>query len=155
MQQSSFLTPLGYFYLAQCGEALIAARFCAAPVPGADTPLLREAQRQLQAYFRGQLRTFTLPLAPRGTPFQLAVWAAMDAIPYGQTATYGDLARAIGRPRATRAVGQACHCNPLGVLRPCHRVVGKGGALTGYAAGLTYKEALLRLEGALPPEGGF
>ncbi|WP_297722077.1 methylated-DNA--[protein]-cysteine S-methyltransferase [Intestinimonas sp.] len=113
-----------------------------------ETPLLRRARRELLAYFAGERRAFDLPLAPAGTDFQRAVWAALAAIPYGQTRTYGALAAAIGRPRAVRAVGQANHKNPLPILLPCHRVVGKGGALTGYAGGLDLKRALLTLETA-------
>ena len=113
-----------------------------------ETPLLRRARRELLDYFAGERRAFDLPLAPVGTDFQRAVWAALAAIPYGQTRTYGALAAAVGRPRAVRAVGQANHKNPLPILLPCHRVVGKGGALTGYAGGLDLKRALLTLETA-------
>ena len=87
-----------------------------------------------------------LPLAPVGTDFQRSVWTALKAIPYGQTRTYGEIAAAIGRPKAVRAVGQANHHNPLPIFLPCHRVVGSGGTLTGYAGGLALKKALLTLE---------
>ena len=87
-----------------------------------------------------------LPLAPKGTPFQKAVWAEMCRIPYGETRTYGQLAAAIGRPSACRAVGGACHCNPIAILQPCHRVVGRSGRLTGYAYGVEMKQYLLELE---------
>lgn len=113
---------------------------------GEETELLVRAREELLAYFAGELREFRLPLAPSGTPFQWQVWAALAEIPYGQTRTYGELAAAIGRPGAVRAVGQANHRNPLPIVLPCHRVVGKGGALTGYAGGLALKRALLRLE---------
>ena len=91
-------------------------------------------------------KEFDLPLAPKGTAFQQAVWAEMNKIPYGQTRTYGQLAAAIGRPKAARAVGGACHCNPIAIIQPCHRVVGSSGKLTGYAYGVEMKEYLLELE---------
>jgi len=102
--------------------------------------------RQLTAYFAGQLRTFDLPLAPQGTPFQLQVWQTLPEIPYGQTLSYGDLAQKIGNPKASRAVGAANGQNPLPILIPCHRVIGANGRLTGFAGGLETKKALLSLE---------
>ena len=108
----------------------------------------REARRQLRLYFVGQLRRFDLPLDLRGTPFQIAVWKALRTIPYGRTTTYGQIARRIGKPGAARAVGGANHRNRIGIVLPCHRVIGAGGGLTGYAAGLQIKHALLRLERA-------
>jgi len=107
---------------------------------------LADAAEQLEAYFRGELRQFDLPLAPQGTAFQLQVWQAMREIPYGQTVTYAELARRVGRPQAARAVGGASSRNPLPVVVPCHRVVGSDGSLTGYAGGLHLKQALLELE---------
>lgn len=106
-------------------------------------PGLRE---QLRAYFRGELQAFDVPLAPVGTPFQLAVWAALRQVPYGTTCSYGELARAIGRPTAVRAVGAANGRNPICLVVPCHRVVGSGGSLTGYAGGVDRKAFLLDLE---------
>lgn len=91
-------------------------------------------------------REFDLPLAPRGTPFQQAVWQQLLRIPYGEVRTYGQLAAALGKPGASRAVGSACRRNPLCILIPCHRVVGADGSLTGYAGGLDIKEYLLELE---------
>lgn len=114
-----------------------------------DTPLLLEAQAQLAQYFAGQRTGFSLPLAPAGTAFQQAVWRQLQQIPYGQTRTYGQIAVALGKPTASRAVGRANHHNPIAILIPCHRVIGADGSLTGYAGGLAVKEALLRLEGAL------
>jgi len=111
-----------------------------------DASALAEATEQLAAYFRGELRHFDLPLAPEGTPFQHQVWQAMQAIPYGHTRAYRDLALLLGRPQAARAVGGASSRNPLPVVVPCHRVVGRDGSLTGYAGGLHFKEALLDLE---------
>src|ERR1700758_4101976 len=108
-----------------------------------------EVAAQLEEYFAGDRKEFTVPLAPSGTPFQLAVWAQLTAIPYGSTVSYGDIARALGkRPVAARAVGLANGSNPISVIVPCHRVIGSDGSLTGYGGGLDRKELLLRLEGA-------
>jgi len=115
-----------------------------------DHPLLRRAQVQLDEYFAGARRAFELPLAPQGTPFQRLVWFALADIPYGQTTSYARLAARLGRPTATRAVGAANGRNPLGIILPCHRVIGANGALTGFSGGLAAKQFLLRLEGALP-----
>jgi methylated-DNA-[protein]-cysteine S-methyltransferase len=105
-----------------------------------------EAIHQLQAYFAGRLKVFDLPLAPQGTPFQQKVWKALQAIPYGQTICYAELAQAVGKPGAARAVGAANRCNPLPIVIPCHRVIGKDGRLTGYRGGLELKQKLLQLE---------
>lgn len=119
------------------------------PVCEPDTPLLRECVRQLRLYFGGQLTGFDLPIRVQGTPFRMRVWAELRRIPYGQTISYGELARRIGSPGASRAVGGANHHNPVCILIPCHRVIGADGSLTGYGEGMDMKEALLRLEGAL------
>ena len=108
--------------------------------------VIREAMLQLQEYFSGKRESFTLPLAPEGTDFQQAVWRALLVIPYGETASYGDIARAIERPKACRAVGQANHVNPISIIIPCHRVVGAKGDLTGYGGGMAAKTWLLALE---------
>jgi methylated-DNA-[protein]-cysteine S-methyltransferase len=111
-----------------------------------------EVAAQLEEYFGGKRTEFTVPLAPSGTPFQLAVWAELTKIRYGQTASYGDIARALGkRLVAARAVGLANGRNPISVIVPCHRVIGSDGSLTGYGGGLERKEMLLRLEGASAP----
>jgi len=101
---------------------------------------------QLNAYFAGELQAFNLPLAPDGTPFQQTVWQQLQTIPYGKTATYGELAAEIGKPKASRAVGAANGRNPLPIIIPCHRVIGANGKLTGFSGGLHIKEALLALE---------
>lgn len=101
---------------------------------------------QLEAYFAGRRTSFDVALAPRGTAFQRDVWRALSAIPYGTTTTYAEIARAIGRPRAVRAVGAANGRNPLSIVVPCHRVIGKDGTLTGYAGGVKNKRSLLDLE---------
>lgn len=121
-----------------------------APEPrGRDAEPLRAAADQLDAYFAGELMTFNLPLAPRGSEFQLRVWTALREIPYGQTESYGELAERIGSPGSTRAVGLANGKNPIGVIIPCHRVVGSDGSLIGYGGGLDRKRRLLDLEMAV------
>ena len=113
--------------------------------------VLKETLKQLQAYFAGQLQQFDLPLdLSAGTPFQQSVWQALLAIPFGKTTSYGALSSSIGKPLAVRAVGTAIGRNPIGIIVPCHRVVGADGSLIGYAGGLHRKEAFLKLEGALP-----
>lgn len=120
------------------------------PGPGGnrseDHPLLVQAETQLIEYFCGKRRDFTLPLAACGTPFQQAVWNALQQIPYGETITYGQLAKMIDRPNAARAVGGGCNKNPIAIVIPCHRVIGANGTLTGFAGGITIKERLLWLE---------
>lgn len=112
-------------------------------------PILAAARAQLGAYFAGERQTFELPLAPAGSAFQRSVWTALQQVPYGTTIGYGEQARRLGSPTAARAVGAANGRNPLPIVIPCHRVIGAGGALTGYSGGLWRKEWLLRHEGAL------
>ena len=118
------------------------------PQPGwhEDATRLAHAVRQLHAYFAGGLRRFELPLAPEGTPFQRRVWQELLNIPYGETISYGELARRIGKPTGSRAVGLANGANPISIVIPCHRVIGSDGKLTGYGGGLKTKEWLLALE---------
>lgn len=111
-----------------------------------DDTAFAEARRQLSAYFEGRLARFDLDLDPRGTPFQLAVWEELTRIPPGETISYGELARRIGRPSASRAVGAANGANPLPIVVPCHRVIGAAGSLTGFAGGLDTKRWLLAME---------
>lgn len=111
-----------------------------------DTSPFTEALRQLRSYFAGKLEIFDLPLSPQGTPFQLEVWRRLCEIPYGETISYGELARRIGNPNASRAVGLANGSNPIPIVIPCHRVIGSNGKLTGYGGGLPIKEKLLALE---------
>jgi len=114
-----------------------------------DTVPFRDAEEQLAAYFAGELKEFQLELRPEGTEFRTRVWDALDDVPYGATTTYGEIAARVGASRvAVRAVGGAIGANPLLILRPCHRVIGANGLLTGYAGGLERKTALLTLEGA-------
>ena len=111
-------------------------------------PLVSEAARQLREYFGGQRRSFDLPLELAGTEFQRRVWAELLKIPYGETRSYSEVARAIGKPRAVRAVGSANHANPIAIVVPCHRVIAADGGLAGYGGGLDRKRLLLELEGA-------
>ena len=151
MERIVFDTPVGRMALESEGEALTALWLPNAPKPpaGRETPLLARGRAELLEYLRGARRSFDLPLAPRGTPFQLRVWKELAAIPCGSVITYGELARRVGNPKGCRAVGQANHRNPLPIFLPCHRVVGTGGSLTGYGGGLELKQWLLRLEGCL------
>lgn len=114
-----------------------------------ETPLLREARRQLEEYFDGSRRAFELPLAPNGTPFQLRCWEALQEIPYGRTATYADIARAAGSPKGFRAAGLANNRNPIAIIIPCHRVIGSNGKLVGFGGGLEVKAFPLRFEAAM------
>ena len=141
-------TPIGPMTLQASGSALVSARFGASSACD-QSAILDQAERELREYFDGKRRAFNVPLAPRGTPFQLRVWEELQRIPYGQTRTYRDIARAAGNERACRAVGRANNQNPLPVFVPCHRVIGVNGSLTGYAGGLDAKQRLLRLEAAL------
>ena len=108
--------------------------------------ILVEAERQLAEYFAGERDTFTIPLDMRGTPFQKSVWRALQAIPFGKTLSYGQIAQQLGRPTASRAVGAANGRNPISIVVPCHRVIGASGKLTGFAGGLEVKAHLLKLE---------
>lgn len=148
-------TPIGTLRLVSDGESLVSIEFEGRWGNGDDIlagndPVLAACARQLTEYFAGERRGFDLPLAPAGTDFQRAVWAALAAIPYGEVRSYRDIARAIGRPAAVRAVGAANGRNPLPIVVPCHRVVGSDGSLTGFAGGLDIKRRLLHLEGTLP-----
>ena len=139
-------SPIGPLTLTEEDGALIRLDFGKKGQAGPETPLLAEARNQLEQYFSGSLRRFTLPLQPKGTPFQQKVWAALLQIPWGETRTYGQVAAMIGQPKACRAVGMANNRNPLPIFIPCHRVIGANGQLTGYAGGLSAKERLLALE---------
>lgn len=114
------------------------------------SPAVEQALTEIDAYLSGALRVFQVPVDLRGTPFQRRVWSEVAGIPYGVTATYGEIAARVGRPRAVRAVGAANGANPLPLFVPCHRVIGSDGALRGYGGGLAVKAALLRLEGVRP-----
>lgn len=152
---------LGRIYVAATSQGLCRLSFPAHPVEtffdkvlGSCRPNFftqnsapfQDLYARLEVYLSGRVVEFDIPLDLRGTPFQLQVWEALTAIPYGETVSYGDIARSIGRPQAGRAVGQANHNNPVPIVVPCHRVIGSQGALVGYGSGLPLKERLLALE---------
>jgi methylated-DNA-[protein]-cysteine S-methyltransferase len=155
-------SPIGDLLIAGMGEAMHLISFSAgrtARKPGRgwvrDDTAFAEARRQLDAYFAGELMQFDLPLSADGSPFDKAVWNAMSQIPYGETVSYGEIAKCIGEPvSASRAVGIACGTNPLPVVVPCHRVIGANGSLTGFGGGLAIKEFLLDLERKVRPLPG-
>jgi methylated-DNA-[protein]-cysteine S-methyltransferase len=157
-------SPLGRLLFTSDGEALTGIFMedhkrgpAALPDWREDSTPFTETIRQLDAYFAGERTAFDVPLAPRGTPFQKRVWAALQEIPFGQTRSYAELAQAVGMPGAARAVGSANARNPLSIVVPCHRVVATSGALTGYAGGVERKQWLLaherRPRGACPDTG--
>ncbi|MDT8719320.1 methylated-DNA--[protein]-cysteine S-methyltransferase [Clostridium sp. 19966] len=111
-----------------------------------ETALIKEAHSQLEEYFSGKRKAFKLPLLPIGTDFQQSVWKALQDIPFGETRSYGEIAKAVGNPKASRAVGMANNRNPIPIFIPCHRVIGANGKLVGYGGGLDIKEHLLKLE---------
>jgi methylated-DNA-[protein]-cysteine S-methyltransferase len=146
-------SPLGELLLLSDGEALTGLYLeghRGGPVPGSgwrrDDGPFRAVRAQLEAYFAGDLRTFDVPVTLGGTDFQRQVWSELQRVPYGATASYGELAARLGRPSAARAVGAANGRNPISIIVPCHRVVGADGALTGYAGGLERKRWLLAWE---------
>ena len=153
--QAVYETPLGKVLIARTEVGLAGLWFESQkwhPEPMAaperpDDPLLREAAAQVTDYFAGKRTQFELPLDLHGSPFQQSVWRALRSIECGATRSYADIARGIGSPQAVRAVGAAVGRNPISVIVPCHRVLGSGGQLTGYAGGLDRKRALLALEG--------
>ena len=147
-------SPVGCLFIAEEDGAIVRVEFDKDPPPGArmaQSALLAECMKQLTEYFAGNRREFDLPVKLRGTPFQMACWEALREIPYGETRSYADIARRIGKPKACRAVGGANHVNPVSIIVPCHRVIGASGKLVGYGGGLntnglSVKEYLLALE---------
>ena len=169
LHSTTFESPIGPLFLAASDKGLVALEFDAR-LPGQQTirpnprDLRSEARsvgfqeskvelsgyvRELEEYFQGSRREFTFQLDMRGTEFQLACWRALLAIPYGETRTYADIARTVGRPQGFRAVGMANNRNPIAIVVPCHRVIASDGTLCGYGGGLDIKRRLLQLEGAL------
>lgn len=154
--QSYLMTPQGMLEISCSNDTVLSVYFVDShidhnngqqqPSPYKENAISQEAKRQLQAYIDGTLSQFDLPLGAKGTAFQQSVWQALCDIPYGETRSYGDIATAIGNPKAVRAVGTANSKNPISIIVPCHRVIGSNGKLTGYAGGLNRKEWLLRLE---------
>ncbi|MGD9717121.1 MAG: methylated-DNA--[protein]-cysteine S-methyltransferase [Sulfuricurvum sp.] len=141
-------TLLGSMIAATDGDAIVSLDFAdeGTDIPNSDHPLLLRLEKELGEYFAGQRRTFDLPLAPRGTPFQLAVWETLRTIPYGETISYAQEAERFGNPKAVRAVASANGRNPISILIPCHRVIATGGGLGGYSGGVGKKAFLLALE---------
>ncbi len=150
-------SPIGTLRLEADQQGICRLTFCHTAVEYPETsvsPFLIEAKNQLDEYFSGKRKIFSLPLSLQGTNFQIQVWETLQTIPYGETWYYGQLAEAVGNPKACRAVGMANHRNPLPILIPCHRVIGKNGSLIGYGGGLDLKEKLLALEQRTQRENG-
>jgi len=151
---SYYKSPLGILRIVGDADCILSLEFV--EQAGSDTAehafCVKECVKQIDEYFRGRRRKFYLKLAPRGTEFQRAVWRALEKIPFGEVASYGDIARAVGRPNACRAVGNANGKNPIVIIIPCHRVIGSDGSLTGYGSGLWRKEWLLRHEKGDTPD---
>lgn len=154
-QRTVMESPIGFLELTEENGAVTKICFmknckCAqGEYPGGqnnESEILKEAVLQLEEYFAGERKEFSVPLAPHGTEFQKKIWEVLTQIPYGETRSYGEIAQMAGNPKACRAVGMANHNNPIPILIPCHRVIGKNGKLTGYAGGLEKKTALLELE---------
>ena len=145
-QYAFYPSPVGIIQIGYENGSVVSisrAKSCCMHTP---SPVSDLANTQLQEYFLGKRRSFDFPMELSGTPFQLSVWEQLRLIPYGETRTYGNIATAIGKPGAARAVGQAANRNPLWIVVPCHRVIGSNRSLTGYAGGLDMKRALLELE---------
>ena len=143
---ATYNSPFGFMEIGYEDGVIVSVRSVDKPLHHDPCSLSDLADSQLQEYFSGRRKVFDLPIRVNGTAFQKAVWNCVRHIPYGQTRTYGQIAAAVGKPRSSRAVGMANHRNPLPILIPCHRVIGSGGKLTGYAGGLAAKEFLLTLE---------
>lgn len=156
MHRKVMHSPIGRLMLEEEDGALVRVAFereipagieeQAEELPLQTIEVLEKAERQLDEYFAGERKVFNLPLAPKGTEFQKKVWAALCDIPYGETRSYGQIAAAVGNPKASRAVGMANHRNPISIIVPCHRVIGADGRLVGFGGGLWIKEKLLKLE---------
>ena len=150
MQWGCWQSPVGWISLVAKDGALVRLVFGRSDETvlqdNAELPLIKEGLRQLEAYFSGRLRNFDLSLRPQGTEFQRTVWAELRRIPYGETRGYGEIAAALAKPKAARAVGMANNRNPLPIIIPCHRVIGADGRLVGYSSGLELKRHLLELE---------
>lgn len=147
MFYSTMESPIGTLYLIGTKDYLCQIKIhCPKEITRQDLPLFQEAQRQLKEYFSGKRKVFQLPIFFQGTPFQEKVWRSLLNIPYGTTKSYQEIAREIGNEKAVRAVGGAVHCNPLPLILPCHRVIGKNGSLVGFGLGLSTKKWLLEHE---------
>jgi len=151
MISSTYKSPIGTLTLVSDGKAITYLEFEANKYPAPKYPrgsdkIIEQAKKELDAYFAGRLKDFKVPVRPQGTPFQEAAWKALSKIPYGVTRSYGEQARAIGKPKAVRAIGAANGRNPIPIIIPCHRVIGADGSLTGFGGGMETKQFLLELE---------
>lgn len=146
----SYQTEIGKIYIVENGTAITHLYFNEYPLldnfKKNETELIKKAYNQLKEYFLGKRKEFDLPLLPKGTDFQQKVWKALREIPFGETKSYGEIAKNIGNPKAARAVGMANNKNPISIFIPCHRVIGSNGKLVGYGGGLKIKEYLLKIE---------
>ncbi len=147
MNETIHATPIGPIRVVERDGAIERVELCDEAPSTAQSELLQRACAQLDAYFAGTLTEFDLPLRPVGTTFERAAWSALQRIPYGETRSYSDQANAIGNPKAVRAIGRANGKNPIAIVIPCHRAIGKDGKLVGFAMGLDRKRFLLDLEG--------
>ena len=149
MVQGKYLeTEIGRLYLAEENGCIVRISSGQDPVEDVqgDSPLLEQAAKEVAEYLAGRRQKFSVPVKAKGTPFQEKVWAALRQIPFGETRSYGEIAKMVGSPKGARAVGMACNRNPVLLMIPCHRVVGSNGRLVGFACGLAMKEKLLNLE---------
>lgn len=147
MKETWLKTEIGPIHIAEENGKIVACGFCQTVGEKQESsPILEEAKKQMQEYFAGKREQFSLPLQTKGTAFQESVWQELQKIPYGTSISYCELAQRIGNPKAARAVGMANHHNPIGIIIPCHRVIGKNGKLIGYAGGMDKKEYLLEFE---------
>ena len=148
MYQKSYKSPIGMLYILEEDKKIVAINYNKKEknTIEKETELLKRTIQELEEYFEGKRKKFDVPLNPKGTEFMKKVWDELLKIPYGETTTYGEIAKNIGNPKASRAVGLANHNNPIPIIIPCHRVIGKNKKLIGYALGLDKKEYLLNLE---------
>jgi methylated-DNA-[protein]-cysteine S-methyltransferase len=151
MISSTYKSPIGTLTLVSDGKAITHLGFENNKYPAPNYPngrdkIIEQANKELDAYFAGRLKEFKVPVRPVGTPFQTAAWKALTKIPYGVTRSYAEQARAVGRPKAVRAIGAANGRNPIPIIIPCHRVIGADGSLTGFGGGMETKQFLLELE---------
>lgn len=145
----TYETKIGKITITECDSQLVSIDFgepSTKQINISETPFIKEVHKELEEYFKGTRKTFQLPLALKGTPFQKKVWQTLMTIPYGETMTYKQVAEAVGNPKACRAVGMANNRNQIPIIIPCHRVIGSSGKLVGYAGGLHIKEKLLEME---------
>ena len=148
MYQKSYKSPIGTLYIIEENEKIIEIGYEneKEEVLEKNTKILEKAVQELEEYFKGKRKEFDIPLNPKGTEFMKKVWKELQKIPYGKTTSYGKIAEKIGNPKASRAVGMANHNNPIPIIIPCHRVIGKNNKMVGYALGIDKKEYLLNLE---------